>query len=345
MFCDYEHIHPEYHNATEHNPECMTLLCGGCHHGVTGKRISKKTVWKAKENPFAIEHGYVKEIIEPARDDIVTFGDSVISASTIAVELSGKPVLWFEKPTEQDEPILVNAIFNDSNGQPLAFINRNQFTAIVDECDIKSEGTTIEFRPRAGEISLILDVDAGQAIGINRLNMSYLDTQLKVLPDKSMYLTQGGSTIRIGKLISTDTNCAITLGQVPKSRCVSIGTRTKVNIALEIAKNTYNFTDLNGSSLGWVSGVFIINNEYDIVGMINGKNTDNPIVQTITGEFIGHLFYDDSCSYSVEMKELEYETYEPIWQSSLYLSSRIIRTRGTHDLSHRLFGANSTHLS
>ncbi|MFV8448988.1 hypothetical protein ACNO65_02795, partial [Vibrio campbellii] len=65
MFCDYEHIEPEFNNAHEHNPDHMTLLCGLCHHHVTGRRKSKKTVWRAKEKPFALTHGHVREHLEP----------------------------------------------------------------------------------------------------------------------------------------------------------------------------------------------------------------------------------------------------------------------------------------
>lgn len=34
-FYQYEHIIPEYHDADEHNPDNMCLLCGHCHDKVT----------------------------------------------------------------------------------------------------------------------------------------------------------------------------------------------------------------------------------------------------------------------------------------------------------------------
>ena len=47
--CHYEHIEPEFHEAREHNPDKMCLLCGGCHDKVTRGRTSKDTVKRKYE--------------------------------------------------------------------------------------------------------------------------------------------------------------------------------------------------------------------------------------------------------------------------------------------------------
>jgi hypothetical protein len=43
----YEHIDPEFHEATEHDPDKMTFLCEGCRSRVTRGVWSKDKVWKA----------------------------------------------------------------------------------------------------------------------------------------------------------------------------------------------------------------------------------------------------------------------------------------------------------
>ncbi|MCW8336463.1 hypothetical protein, partial [Vibrio paucivorans] len=254
MFCDYEHIEPEFHNATKHDPECMTLLCGGCHHHVTGRRKSKRSVWKAKANPFAIKHGYVKEFIEPTTEQQIRIGDSFVNSTEIVLEIHGKPILWFEKPIEPDEPILVNAIFYDPKGKPQAFINRNQFTAVVGDGDIKSEGTLIEFRPKPGKISLILNVEADEPVSIDRLDMHYFGTGFQVLPNKSMYLTSGGSTISLSNVNVSNCGAGFGFGSIPKTRNVPLGAIKLLNIAYAIARKTVNFENINGQPLGWISG-------------------------------------------------------------------------------------------
>jgi hypothetical protein len=56
----YEHIQPEFKDASSHDPEKMTLLCPLCHQKVTNKVFSKDLVWQAKKEPWAIKNGHTK---------------------------------------------------------------------------------------------------------------------------------------------------------------------------------------------------------------------------------------------------------------------------------------------
>ncbi|CDT18883.1 hypothetical protein [Vibrio coralliirubri] len=338
MFCDYEHIEPEFHNATEHDPECMTLLCGGCHHHVTGRRKSKRNVWKAKSSPFAIERGYVRESIEPTIEQQIRLGNSFVDSTQIVLEIHGKPILWFEKPSEPDEPILVNAIFYDSKGNPQAFINRNQFTAAVGDCDIKSEGTSIEFRPKPGKISLILNVEADEPISINRLDMHYFGTGFQVLPNKSMYLTSGDSNISLSNMTVSNCGAAFGFGSIPRTRSFPLGTIKRLEIAYAIARKTIYFENTNGQKLGWLSGNLVVDKNYNFVAKLEHIDASKIGIENLFGEFVGYLHQHSSSSFSVEMPEPEYETYEPIWQNPMFYKTRFLRVRNTYDLSHRLFG-------
>ena len=51
LVVEYEHIEPSFADAIEHDPEKMTLLCPKHHSRVTKGLISKKQIWKYKENP------------------------------------------------------------------------------------------------------------------------------------------------------------------------------------------------------------------------------------------------------------------------------------------------------
>ncbi|WP_334542992.1 FKBP-type peptidyl-prolyl cis-trans isomerase [Vibrio owensii] len=338
MFCDYEHIEPEFNNAHEHNPDHMTLLCGLCHHHVTGRRKSKKTVWRAKEKPFALTHGHVREHLEPIEDDIICLGNNTIEFTQVAVEIGGKPILWFEYPTEKDEPVLVNAIFSDKEGKKVAFINRNQFTAVVGEADIKSEGTKIEFRPKPREVSLVLNIEADKPISIDRLDMSEKGTSFQILSDKTMQVKQGESTFSISE--STISHCGggFAFGGIPFSRRFKLGQVKKLEFAYHIARDSSKFIDVIGSHLGWLSGNLILNRQYEIVGTIDEQNEATSVFD-ITGEFLGYLISDSlNKTCSVEMPEPEYETYEPIWVTPVSEMSKFIRKTKSTDVSFRLFG-------
>ncbi|WCP84012.1 FKBP-type peptidyl-prolyl cis-trans isomerase [Vibrio harveyi] len=337
MFCDYEHIEPEFNDAHEHNPEHMTLLCGGCHHHVTGKRKSKKNVWKAKKNPFALTHGYVKEQLEPTEDSIILLGNSTVEMTKVVVEIHGKPILWFESPSEPDEPILVNAIFTNKNGEKIAFINRNQFTATIGQADIKSEGTRIEFRPKPREISLALNIEADKPISIERLDMFEKGTGLQILSDKSMQITQGKSTFVMSDSTISSCGTGFSLGGIPATRRVDFAPIKPLTLAYEIAKNPHKFIDVTGAHIGWLLGNFVINRQYEIVGVVSSQ-TDGSPVHDITGEYLGNLVVDSLRNmFSVEMPEPEYETYEPIWITPLSEKCKFIRNTKSTDISFRMF--------
>lgn len=338
MFCDYEHIEPEFNDAKSHDSACMALLCGGCHHHVTGKRKSKNRVWKAKAEPFALKNGYIKELLEPALDETIKIGNSVISSTQVAIAIHGKPILWFEKSNQSDEPILVNAIFHDSNGESVAFINRNQFISTVGEFDIKSEGTTIEFRPLPKKISLILDIEGDKPISVNRLNMSYLDTKIQITRDGSMLLNVGESNFSINQMMTNNCGAGIVLGSIPKTRKMSLGIVKKITIAYNIARSENKFVNCNGDHIGWVSSGFLVDKQYDFVGILDKDDQDKIIARSVTSEFIGYLYQDVHGYFSVEMNIHEYESYEPIWTSHQSKQSMNIRIRPEIDVSHRFFG-------
>ncbi|OIN26250.1 FKBP-type peptidyl-prolyl cis-trans isomerase [Vibrio barjaei] len=337
MFCDYEHIEPEYNNAKEHDPKCMTLLCGACHHKVTGRRKSKKAVWEAKAKPFALEHGFVKELIEPADIEKVLLGNSYIESTQVALLLRDKPILWFEKPEEEGEPILVNAIFSDSNGKPTAFLNRNQFTALVDDHDIKSEGTSIEFIPKPRMRSLVLNIEGGKPIRVDRLDMSYLDTKFQIKSDHSMYFEMGNMRMPMQEIGISGCGVGMVFGSVPSAGYDRVGFKHKFDLVYRLARFSQKFVDCNGEQLGWLLGNAIINRNYETVGKVLNES-NRALVYSLIDEFIGYLFVDDSGNVSVEMESPEYDTYEPIWISPQSLVSMNIRARAGFDISHRLFG-------
>ncbi|HIF9266045.1 TPA: hypothetical protein ACX6Q4_001685 [Photobacterium damselae] len=312
MFCDYEHIEPEFNDAKSHDPSCMTLLCGGCHHRVTGKRRSKSRVWKAKEEPFALKHGYIKEFLEPALDETIKLGNSIFDSTQVAVAIHGKPILWFEQSNQPEEPILVNAIFYNSNCEPVAFINRNQFIATVGNFDIKSEGTTVEFRPLPKQISLILNVEGDKPIHVNRLNMSYLDTKFQINPDGSMLMNVGESNISMNQMTGSNCGAGLVLGGIPKTRKMQLGVVRKIVIAYNIARFENKFINCNGDHIGWVSSNLLIDKQYDFVGVLDKNEHDDIIARSVTNEFVGYLYQDVKGYFSVEMDEPEYESYEPI---------------------------------
>lgn len=328
MFCDYEHIEPEFHNAKEHNSEHMTLLCSGCHGKVTGRRISKKKVWEAKKNPFALKYGHVKENIELVDSQSILLGDCKFDLTSIVLLVYGKPLLWFEKGTN-DEPILINAIFYDDKNHPIAYINRNQFIGNLTGCDIKSEGVRIEIRPKKGMIALILNIEANKLLSIERMKMKYLESGVEINNNKEIKVINGMSNFTLGS--GSISNCGIGF-------CISSPPETstkvkKILMAFNVKMNGINIIDAFGKHVGWLVGATILNKRYNVVAIVK----ENDEVISIVGEYIGNRKGNNN-SIRIESDGIEYKTYEPIWIHPKIKSARNIFLSGGIDVTPRLFG-------
>lgn len=332
LFCDYEHIEPEFHDAKKHDPEKMTMLCEACHGKVTGKRKSKKRVWDAKANPFCKQHGVVREEIEPCFTPTFEIGKSFVHDVEIILTVHGKPLMWLESPDELEEPFKVNAIFHNHKGELIACLNRNQFTSVIGSHDLWGEGTRIEIRPQKGLVGLTLNIEGDKPVRIDRINMSYLGTSIKVDKNGSIQLDRNNT---IGKLHVESGYTAISIGQIPTARLKvskDWGVYPLPYIAYLIARFGNPINTINGFHIGWLLGSFIINKAYKVVGYHEDKASF-----TITGEHIGELIPQKKDQYLLANYQNEYESYEPIWVSASDKATRNIRVDSYVDVTHRVF--------
>lgn len=333
LFGDYEHIEPEYHDAHEHDPECMTFLCVEHHSAVTRNRLSKKAVWKAKQNPKAKSQGYVSDFIYP--DNIepeIIIGNSKFKLTNIIANVCGKPLLWFEKPKSSDTPILLNAIFYDEQGNTTSFINRNQFIGIVKNCDISTKGPKIKISPQKGVVGLEIEVSSNKPITINTLKMSYLNAGIEVCANGEMLIKHGTSCISLGTVNVESCGTGFVVGGIPRALAKdSIGTLKKLTIALNIIRfKSLPIVDHTGTKWGWKNHNLLIDHDYYAVGVEYDGN-----IYSITNEFIGTQL-EISKNIMILSDKNEYNSMEPIWTNPVDTSTFNIKSYKGYDLSHRL---------
>lgn len=333
LFGDYEHIEPEFFEAREHDPDKMTYLCVRCHPTVTRGRRSKSSIWKAKANPKSKSTGFVSDFIYPDHTEPnIVLGSSNFQLTTVIINVYGKPLLWFEKPSIPEEPILINAIFYDDKSSPVAFINRNQFIGFLGTHDISGEGATITIRPQKGIIGLEFESSDGKPIVITRLSMTYLDTKFEVKRDGSFLIKQGNSCITLQSTSMIGCGTGIKIGDIPKSRISdNLGILTRVFWALFMAHHKpAQLVDFTGSCVGWVFNNRVINKDYCITGIIDGRS-----VSSITGEYIGETkFILDKVM--IVHEQPEHKSMEPIWSYELDKSTFNVKSYKGYDLSYRL---------
>lgn len=333
LFCDYEHIEPEFHDAEQHDPERMTLLCESCHGKVTGKRKSKRRVWEAKADPYCKKHNLIREEIDPSVMPTIQIGTSHFNDVEIILSLHGKPLVWLEPPTQKGEPFLVSAIFYDNKGKYVASINRNQFTSVLGSHDVWGKGTRIEIRPQKGVVGLTLNIEGDKPVNIERIKMNYLGQSLAV--NKKGEIKFDGYTISSMQVSNGHT--AINIGDTPRIPLRDIWGQWKtLTVAYRLAKYGQQVTTINGSKCGWMLGNCLIDKNYRVVAV-----HQNGVTSTITGEFVGTLVEHNSGQFMLVHTNHEYDNYEPIWASSTDKATKNIRVHTFVDVTHRAFGIQS----
>jgi hypothetical protein len=324
VLVDYEHIDPEFHQAKEHDPEKMTLLCISCHGRVTRKIISKKVVWEAKKAPKALQDGYAHDLLFVNTEDMeIKIGSSSSKNTKTILTIHGKPIIWFEPPSEDGEPSKLCAIFYGEDGKPISYVNRNQFTALSSNQDVKSESTELSIVSN-GVKCLVMDREGGEILHISKMQGKYLDTSVTIDSQARLILQQGNSTISMGEFRTENCGSAINLGNTPAKVKFK-----KLYLALTLARNksTKAIVNLISEVVGWIFEHEIFNIRYELVGFVR-ENKVYSIVNEYIGNLIGsYIAHTDSC----------YEDGEPIYISKANMEFRGRNPHVGYDVSFRLF--------
>jgi hypothetical protein len=175
----YEHIEPEFKDATRHDPDAMAYLCAGCHSKVTRGTWSKDKVWRAKKDPWCLTHGRPHDDfdISPSGASIWLGPNRIINVSTI-LSIDDEPILEIEPPEERGAPFRISARFYDRNDNLIFTIVRNEWHGEPSAWDINSVGprTTIRTGPRS--IALQFRAAPPEGIVIERAHFSHRGTEL-----------------------------------------------------------------------------------------------------------------------------------------------------------------------
>ncbi|ABS09486.1 HNH endonuclease [Shewanella baltica] len=337
VFCgcvlvEYEHIEPEFHNALEHDSERMTILCPMCHDKVTKKILSKNQVWSAKENPKGLEQGYVNDMLFSKSDGLeFLLGNMGTQNMGIAITLYGKPLFWFEESGDEESPYTICCIFYGLDGSPIAYINRNEYIALVRNLDIVSVGTSLKISDKKNGCILEISREGGEPLHIKKLYTQLYDTKLVIKDENSPVLfgninTSEESLGGIGSLTLVGQGLeskAVALGGVPSRE---IG--NKLTVAINAILYGSQIVNESGRSKGWIHNGNLINFNGELVGLVRGGDA-----YSITDEFVSH-FKEGRLMYPHD----QYDDGEPIFVKSSSRNGWAARSLAGFDLSHRFFG-------
>lgn len=180
----YEHVEPEFHDAAEHDPEKIVLLCPQCHAKVTTKFWSKEKIKAARLNPMAKRVGYSKEVFDFGDGQpVVQLGGIRFSNCSTLIEVSGIPLFKVEEPEMDGAPFRLSGIFCDSNGDVSLRIQENEWLASTDNWDVEVGGGAIVIREGLKKIHLKLKAEPPHLLIVEKLDMKLGDMAFKLEAD------------------------------------------------------------------------------------------------------------------------------------------------------------------
>lgn len=174
-FYDIEHFDPDFSDATEHNPDGMTLLCSQCNQKRARGRLSAQTVADASRNPRCLQQGFSSELFDFATNEIevVFAGNSFIDCKHL-IMVNGEPILSLNPPSETKQSVSLSGIFTDTLGRTTLTIRDNVWQAKSQNWDVECVGPRIIIRSasRAIALQLLMEPTLSRLV-VERLDMMF----------------------------------------------------------------------------------------------------------------------------------------------------------------------------
>lgn len=172
----YEHVKPEFHDAIEHIPEKMALLCPQCHAKVTTGFWSKTKVLNAMKLPICKTQGFSREVFDIGHGHpALQFGGTLLRNCPIPIQVGEIPLFKIAPAEADGAPFRLSGFFCDSKGDLTLKIVENEWQASSNNWDVEVSGSAITIRETKGNIHLKLIAEPPNKIIVDRLNMSIND--------------------------------------------------------------------------------------------------------------------------------------------------------------------------
>lgn len=185
---EYHHSTTKYHEAQEHNPNEIVLLCGYDHSRVTRGRLSDEAVEEASQIPKCLQTGFSFDPFDIGQSNLEVIAGSVTAINTkILIQVFGQPIFGIDHPESENAPFRINAIFCDKKGNESLLIEDNEFQILTQNWDAEIKGKRIIIRRGSGDFALRLRTEPRKAIVIEKLNMLYKGVQ--IICEENKHLT------------------------------------------------------------------------------------------------------------------------------------------------------------
>lgn len=120
---DYDHFDPEFKDAKKHDPDGIILLCQNCHRR-KGSFLARSAIAQCAQNPYCLQEGHSWEKID-VTGAVVSLGPVTAFHSTVALQVGGENLIWFNPPEGGEGPPRLNLIVRDQSGSTVIQVKDN----------------------------------------------------------------------------------------------------------------------------------------------------------------------------------------------------------------------------
>lgn len=197
---EYEHFHPDFAEAQEHNPDRIVLLCPTHHSLVTKGIIPKSQVAESFLNPAAMQQGFSKQSHPWFRGipALKLGGGSLVSQTPVPLCIKGTNIISFDAPEDGSEVSRISACLQDASGQNCLLIQENEWKVLSGEWDFIQKGNRYTFKDNRGVIFLQLRMEPPDLIAVETLITSVHGIPIDINEDRMLV----GSSSFIGGVMS-----------------------------------------------------------------------------------------------------------------------------------------------
>lgn len=198
----YEHVEPTFAEAKEHDPDCIVLLCGGCHDRVTRKILSKETIKLRSKNPICKQNGFSfgpfdLGFVEPT----IKIGTLLCRSVDSLIQVDGESIFSIKKPECEGAPYRVNAFIADRDGREILKIVENEWVTTTKNWDVEVVGPRITIRKGLGDISLALRTESPHSLIIERLEMEHRGVKISCRENQNLrVVTRSGQELNASSM-------------------------------------------------------------------------------------------------------------------------------------------------
>ena len=155
---------PTFEDAQRHDPNCIVLLCGGCHDRVTRDSFQKI--------PLKEKHS-ILSVWKRDRACRNSSGNNFSPERANAYPNKWEEHLFDSTPPKRGQPFLINALFSDKNGSPILSIVENEWCPSTDNWDVKVVGGRIIIRNAPRDFALVLRSEPPNRLVVERMAMEH----------------------------------------------------------------------------------------------------------------------------------------------------------------------------